>query len=73
MRVRLDHVLHQPQAAVTLQSQNRFGVKLHRFNGQVAVTNAHDDAVVRFRGNFKAGGKRVAIGIKRMITAHTKR
>jgi hypothetical protein len=50
----LDHVLHQPQAAVSVQREDRFGMKLNGFDRQIAMADAHDDAVVAFRGYFQA-------------------
>ena len=42
----LHDVFHQPQPAVSVQRQDRFGMKLHGFHRQVAMADAHDDAVV---------------------------
>ncbi len=42
----LDDVFHQPQAAVSVERQDRFGMKLHGFHRQIAMADAHDDAVV---------------------------
>ena len=50
----LDDVFHQPQAAVAVQRQDRFGMKLHGLHRQVAMADAHDDAVVAFGGDFEA-------------------
>jgi len=47
----------QPEAAISVQRQDRLGMELHAFNGQFAVAHSHDDAVLRFRSDFKTGGK----------------
>ena len=47
--------MHQDEAAIAFHGKHRFGVELNCFDGQIAVTNAHDDSVFRFRGDFEDG------------------
>src|SRR5665213_2413400 len=47
-------VAHQLQTSLILRRQNRLRVKLHHFNGKLAMANAHDDAVIRTRRHFQA-------------------
>ena len=53
----LDHILHQLQTAVAIQRKDRFRVELHGLDGKLAVPDAHDDAVIGFRGDLETGGK----------------
>ena len=46
-------VLHEHQTTLTVERENRLGMELHRFHGKVAMADAHDDAIVAFRGDFK--------------------
>src|SRR6266496_1625831 len=46
-------------------------MELHRFDWQSTVTDAHDDAVVRFGGDFEDGRQSFADGVERMVAAHT--
>ena len=64
--------VYKRQAAVSLGSQNRLRMKLHGFDRQLAVTQAHDDAVIRLGGHFQARGESFAHGEQRMIAAHLK-
>jgi hypothetical protein len=50
----LNHVFHQAQAAVSVQRQDRFGMKLDRFHRKFAMADAHDDAVLALSGDFEA-------------------
>ena len=52
--VDLNYVAHELEAAVVVQTQQRFGMELHRLDRQFAVAHAHDDAVFGFRGDFEA-------------------
>ena len=49
--------------------KQRLGVELHGFDRQFAMTDAHDDAVLRLGGDFKAGGKFLANRVERMVAA----
>ena len=46
-------------------------MELNGFNREFAVTNAHNDAVIRFGCNFEARRKGFAVGVEGMIAAHT--
>ena len=61
--VHLDHILHQPQPAIALERQDGFRMELYAFDWQIAMTDTHDDAVLRLRGDLETGGKCVAIRI----------
>src|SRR6516165_1681101 len=49
------HIADELQAAIAVQRENRLGMELHGFHGQVAMTNAHDYAILSFCGHFQAG------------------
>src|SRR5580700_2926462 len=51
---RAHHVLHQTQAAVAFERQDRFRMELDGFHRQLAMAHAHDDSVVAFGGDFEA-------------------
>jgi hypothetical protein len=64
------YVLHQVQAAVSFRSQDRLRMKLHGFHRQLAVAQAHDDAVVGLGGDFQARRGTSRTRVERMIAAH---
>src|ERR1039458_407991 len=66
------HVLHQLQTAVSLGSQDRLRMKLHGFHRQLAVAQAHDDAVIRLGSHFQARRETPPPGDQRMIAPHLK-
>src|SRR5205085_4358141 len=55
-------VLHQPQSAILLRCEDGFGMELHRFHGQILMTNRHDDPVVGLGSHFQARWEGLAIG-----------
>ena len=55
-----DDIFYETQAAIAFEREHGFRMKLHAFDGQVAVARAHDDAVVRFGSNLEAGGEGLA-------------
>ncbi len=65
----LDHILHEHQAALTVERENRFGMELHRFHGKVAMANAHDDAVIALRRDLETRRQAPFDRVKRMIAA----
>src|SRR6185312_1275769 len=71
--VQLDHVLNEPQPVIHFERENGFRMKLNRLNGEIAMADAHDDAVFRFRGYFQVGWECFAIRIERMIAANPER
>src|SRR5947208_16729959 len=69
----LDHVLHQTEPAVALEREDRFWMKLYCFNWQIAVTNAHNNAVFGLSRDPQASRKTSALRIERLITSHPAR
>src|ERR1035437_3091406 len=53
----LNHVLNEPQAAVSIQGEDRFRMKLHGLHRQFAMADAHDNSVLALGGDFQTGGK----------------
>src|ERR1700751_156336 len=60
------HVFHPLKAAVSVQRQDRFGMELHCFHGQLAMALAHDHAVFGLSGDFEDGGKLLPDSVQRM-------
>src|SRR5271156_817162 len=72
MTQHLYHVFDQPEAAVAVQREDRFGMKLNAFNRQIAVPDAHDDPVVALSRHFETGRQFFRNRVQRVITAHAK-
>src|SRR3954463_12472096 len=72
MRVCFDYVLDEAESAIALKAQHRFGMELNGLYRQLAMTNAHNDAVVRFGRDLKTVWERFSICVKRVIAANTK-
>src|SRR5580692_10058586 len=53
----LDDVFHEPQAAVSVEGEDRLGMKLDGFHRQIAMADTHDDSVVALRGDFETAWK----------------
>ena len=73
-RVRLafaspQRVAHQLQPRVSRRGENRFRMELNRFDRQFAMPNAHDDAVVRFRGDFETSRHALRNRVERVVAA----
>src|SRR5436190_3654368 len=64
------HVFHQLQAAVSVQRKDGFGMELHCFHGQLAMTHAHDHAIFRLCGDFEHGGELLPDSVQRIIAAY---
>ncbi len=61
--VGFDHVFHQTQPAIPLETENGLRMELYGFYWQLTVPDAHDNAVFRLGGDFEAGRKAIAIGV----------
>jgi len=64
------HVLDQPQPAVSLQSEDGLRVELHGLDGQLFVPHAHDHAVIGFGRHFQALRERLPAGEQRVVAAY---
>src|SRR6266852_1000886 len=51
----------------SFRGQNRFGMKLHAFDGEFLVSKAHDFVVGSARADFQSGRERIWIDNQRMI------
>src|SRR5271170_7111253 len=71
-RVERDHIFHKPQTTIPLKREDGLRMELHGLNGEMAMADAHDDAVFRFSGDFETCRKRRAIGVEGMIPADSK-
>jgi hypothetical protein len=52
----LNHVLHKAQAAVTVEREDRFRMKLDGLHRQFAMADAHDHAVLALGRDFETAG-----------------
>src|SRR5579871_5511690 len=69
MTQRLYDVLDEAETAVAIERQDRFGMELNSLNGQIAMADTHDDAVVALRRDFETGWKLFGNRVERMITS----
>src|SRR6185312_13134516 len=64
------NIFDEFQAAVSIEREDRLRMELHCLNRQIAMPDAHDNAVVGFGRHFKTRRQNRPLREKRMITAY---